>query len=139
MPVVKFLCAIVGVVFLLALLVQPACACSNLTSVRYAAMRGDLRNLYYVQELFYEDHARYARSMDELIARQFQPTTYVSLTLTSVSDSVWKATATHSMLIPEIRCEIANADNASSIAKLNGEPACDPPYKKRRWRLRTVW
>jgi hypothetical protein len=139
MPVLKFLCAVVGAVFLLALLVEPACACSNLTSVRYAAMRGDLRNLYRVQELFYEDHARYARSLDELVAQQFQPSTYVSLTLTPVSDSVWKATATHSMLIPEIRCEIANADDASSIANLDGEPECDPPYKSRRWRLRTFW
>lgn len=134
MRVAKLLSAVVGALVLLALLVKPACACGG-SQAYFGATRAELRNLHDAQQKFFADSARYARSLDELTARGFEVFSPVTLTVTPVNDTVWTAVGTHEML-PNVRCEVANANGVSSVSPEEGNPWCDPPRLKRRWQLR---
>ena len=134
MRVAKFLSAAVVVLILLSFVVTPVCACGG-SQAYFAATRAELRNLHDAQQKFFADSARYARSLDELTARGFEVFSPVTLTVTPVNDSLWTALGTHEML-PNVRCEVANANGVSSVSPEEGNPWCDPPRLKRRWGLR---
>ncbi|MBA3854063.1 MAG: hypothetical protein C0503_06580 [Gemmatimonas sp.] len=133
MRYVKLLSAAFGVLLMLGLLVRPACACGG-SQAYFSATKADLRNLHAAQERFFADSARYARSLEELTARGLEVMSSVSLTLTPVSDSVWQAVGTHERL-PQVRCEISNANDVSSVSPEAGNPWCEPNRLKRRWVL----
>ncbi len=131
----KFSAAALGALVLLAVLVRPACSCSSKTPAYYSTMRADLRNLYDAQAQLFADSARYATTIEELQTLGLQVSPEVTLTLTPRNAAAWSASATHRLLF-EVRCEIANTGGVTSLATVDGQPACDPPYKRKRWASR---
>lgn len=138
MRFVRPVAAIAVVVVLTAVFVQPACGCASIEKIGYASMKGELRGASMAQEEFIQDSARYARSMDELLARGYQPHPDIKLVITPATEKSWTIIATHSR-VPEARCEVSNVSNLSTIAPIDGEPQCDPPYKSRLFKLRKLW
>lgn len=136
MPVAKFLFAIVGALFIAALLIKPAHQSPKLGSA-YASMKADLRNLVLAQDAFHEDSARYASSQRELSDARYQTSSGVSVEITSGSDSAWAAIATNS-IDPKYRCRIAVSIAHSEEPLVNdSEPICHPEFRSGGWRW--VW
>ena len=90
-----------------------------------AAMRADLRNMMTAQEVYFQDHGRYATRLDEL--PNFVLTTGVQLAGPILADSAgWTATVGHQAV--QVRCTVA-IGAAVSPGSPEGEPFCRGPAR----------
>lgn len=136
MPVAKFFAALVGALVVSALLVRPACGCTTKTPGYYATMKADLRNLVTAQETFFADSGRYVRSLAEFGETGYQSSSGVTVELTVPGDTGWLASARHSSLT-NVSCRLWIGMGSDAPDDYEGEPICDPPYKRKNWEF--VW
>lgn len=86
------------------------------------SMRSDLRNLVTAEESYFADNLTYTTSLTNM---QFTPSTGVTVTVGSASDSGWSATATHNAS-PQA-CGIFVGTGTPPVGGASeGEPKCGP-------------
>lgn len=86
-------------------------------------MRSDLRNLVTAQEVWFSTHHRYTSALDSL---QVQPSTGVTLTISSADSTGWSATTRHSLSEEVCGLWVGTAPPPISGAS-EGEPRCEAP------------
>lgn len=95
------------------------------------AMKSDLRNLVSAQELFIEEHHRYAT--DSEIRRTndlFRSSTGVTVVIESADSQGWRARAMHSQL--KGSCTIFVGVVAGKFEVPEGEPRCNVQFNRPR-------
>ncbi len=109
---VLLLSPVIVPLFLWSLPPQP-CGCIRMPFVRCldgrprayrAAVKSDLKNFVTQQEIYYADHYEYT---DDFADLGFVASVDVTVVVSSVSDSGWKATATHAGLDPDEACAVS--------------------------------
>lgn len=140
MRVAKFFAALVGACVVLAVsfsaITEPAHG--GKSKAYFATMKADLRNLVMAQEVYFEDSARFAPSLEALGTSTYQASSGVTVTLTTVSDSVWTATTRHAGLLDDATCTIEVRVSAADGTPLDAEPVCpQSPTSARNWRF--IW
>src|SRR5438034_503432 len=109
-----------------------AMACSTKAVAYLAAMKSDLRNLAQLQDVYFQQHRRYASdlaSLSEFVPPGFQTSTAVTVTLERGDERGWVARARHTQLANQ--CTFGAGPGAPNTA---GGPSCDPlndPYRTR--------
>lgn len=107
---------------LVATVLLPKFSGGSESSAYRSVLESDLRNLVIAQEIFYEDSARYARSLDELPA--FQKADGVEEPVIIAEASGWSATMTH-VRRPATICGVAvNLSNPASDVADSAQVAC---------------
>ena len=109
---------IVGTV-LVTIFVPTMCGCSS--EIAYVdAMKGDLRNLETAEESYFADSVSYETSTTAI---NFEPSSGVTITITSADSTGWAATASHNLT--DKTCGIFVGSATAPIAgQREGEPTC---------------
>lgn len=132
MHVAKAFAALVGLLTVLALIIDPYPPAPR-SKVYYATMRADLRNLVTAQETFFADSQRFAAAFDRTA---YATSSGVRVSIALHGDSAWSAVATHVSVTASCRISVSFDGTAVEGGRGDGEPVCEPPPPTRGWRFR---
>lgn len=134
MQVAKAFAALVGLLTLLAFIIDPSPHAPK-EKAYVATMKADLRNLVTAQEGFFAESLRYAAALD---STAYQTSPGVSVFIQLRGDSAWSATATHVYVVGgSCRISVSFDGQPTATEANDGEPVCEPAQQRRSWRF--IW